>query len=96
MICTKSLSNPQHFAGKIQWMQDNLPEWIQEQYSITPIKHAYAHRDVLLIDDMPENVDKFRDKGGKAILVPRPWNRNYHLDPHPHIEECLKYIMWGI
>ncbi len=91
MICTKSLGHPLHFAGKIQWMYDNLPYWIQGQFSITPIKHAYARHDVLLIDDAPGNVDKFRaTRGGQAILVPRPWNRNYRLDPHTHIKECLK------
>jgi len=28
----------------------------------------------LLIDDRSENVKAFRDAGGSAILVPRPWN----------------------
>jgi len=94
MICTKSIGHPLHFAGKIQWMRDNLPHWIIEQYSITPVKHAYARPDVLLIDDAPENVDKFRaTRGGQAILVPRPWNPNYHLNPHIYIEECLKDAM---
>ena len=93
MICTKSLGDPMHFAGKIQWMYDNLPDWIQGQYSITPIKHAYAHHNVMLIDDSPENVNEFCEHGGQAILVPRPWNRNNRLDPHTHIEECLKDAM---
>ena len=94
IICTKSIGDPLHFAGKIQWMRDNLPHWIQNQYSITPIKHAYARHDVMLIDDAPGNVDKFCEtRNGQAILVPRPWNRNYRLDPHTHIEECLKDAM---
>lgn len=94
MICTKSLGDPMHFAGKIQWMRSNLLDWIQEQYSITPVKHAYARHDVLLIDDAPGNVYKFRTtRGGQAILVPRPWNRNYHLDSHTHIEEYLMCLV---
>jgi hypothetical protein len=91
LICTKSLGHPMHFVGKIQWMYDNLPNWIQGQYSITPLKHAYARHDVMLIDDCAGNVDKFTDtRNGRAILVPRPWNRHYRLDSHMHIEECLE------
>ena len=94
MICTKSIGDPLHFAGKIQWMRDNLPHWIQEQYSITPMKHAYARHDVMLIDDCAGNVDKFREtQYGQAILVPRPWNRNNRLDPHRHIKESLEDAM---
>jgi hypothetical protein len=74
-------------------MRNNLPHWIQDQYSITPVKHAYARHDVMLIDDSPENVDKFRERYGKALLVPRPWNRNYRLNPHPYIEEGLDCAM---
>jgi hypothetical protein len=94
MICTKSLADPLHFAGKVQWMYDHLPHWIQRQYSITPVKHAYAHHDVLLIDDCGANIEEFRGtRHGKGILVPRPWNRNYRLNPHQHIEESLKDLM---
>lgn len=91
LICTKTLSDPLHVIGKIQWMRNHLPMWIQEQYSITPVKHAYAHHDVLLIDDSAENIDTFREtRFGKGILVPRPWNRNHRLNPHAHIEEGLE------
>ena len=94
MICTKSVGHPLHFAGKIQWMRDNLPHWIQDQYSITPMKHAYARHDVMLIDDAGYNIDKFKaTRFGRAILVPRPWNRNYRLDPHTHIKESLENSM---
>lgn len=93
LICTKSLGHPLHYAHKIQWMQANLPSWIQNQFSITSRKEAYACPTTLLIDDSADNVDKFRArKGGKAILVPRPWNRNNRLNSHTHIEfslDCL-------
>jgi len=94
LICTKSIGNPLHFAGKIQWIRDNLPSWIQEQYSITPIKEAYARPGCLLIDDSDRNVDRFRTtRGGSAILVPRPWNRNNPLNPHYYIEFWLNNIL---
>ena len=96
LICTKSIGHPLHFAGKVQWMRDNLPHWIQDQYSITSKKEAYSCPTTVLIDDSGSNVYKFRGrKFGKAILVPRPWNQNNHLNPHPHIESCLHYLKTG-
>jgi 5'(3')-deoxyribonucleotidase len=94
LICTKSLRHPMHITNKVQWMFANLPHWIQDQYSITSVKHAYARHDVLLIDDSAENTDKFEaTRNGRAILVPRPWNRNYRLHPNIYIEERLKDAM---
>ncbi len=44
-------------------------------------KHLLAHKDALLIDDRDENVAEFRHAGGKAILIPRPWNnQRCHTD----------------
>jgi len=93
LICTRSIGHPLHFAGKIQWMRDNLPTWIHDQYSITSVKEAYACPTTILIDDSAGNVDKFRArKGGKAILVPRPWNRNNQLNPTQHIKSSLQSL----
>jgi hypothetical protein len=37
-------------------------------------KHLMAKPDVLLIDDLQKNVDKFIDAGGQAVCVPSNWN----------------------
>ena len=41
----------------------------------------------LLIDDNDTNVDRFRERGGRAILFPQPWNRNHSL-----AEDRMSYL----
>ncbi len=40
-------------------------------------KHACAHKGALLIDDSDEQVERFRQAGGWAILLPRAWNSRH-------------------
>lgn len=62
-------------GGKQKWLRKNLPKYFKEErYLIGPAKHYLAHAFSLLIDDSENNVEKFREAGGNAILVPRPWN----------------------
>lgn len=74
-IATAPTNNPSCAAGKIEWMQKNLPPWLQHQFSITPCKYLYGNPTSLLIDDYPVNIRRFRGRGGHTITVPRPWNK---------------------
>lgn len=89
VICTSPTLHPQAAAGKMAWIQNQLPDF-SRRFLIGPAKEFLAHREAVLVDDFDYNVDKFREHGGHAILVPRPWNSNHELDTLPHIEECLK------
>ncbi len=74
-ICTKCTLQPEHYAGKIRWIYDHLPSWIFSQVQINGYKETNARPGALLIDDSDYNIKKFRGtRGGRAILVPRPWN----------------------
>jgi hypothetical protein len=33
------------------------------------------------VDDRDKNVEMFRDGGGFGVLVPRPWNSAYNIEP---------------
>lgn len=75
---TVLMSTPTHApssaSGKLEWIRQNIPEEGQRRYSLSPCKHHMAHPGALLVDDSQSNVDKFREHGGDAILIPAPWN----------------------
>ena len=73
IICSKPSSDPQSAAGKIKWLQTNLPKY-RRKYSFTPMKELYAREGVYLFDDTRKNVDKFQAAGGTGVLIERPWN----------------------
>lgn len=59
--------------GKIDWVKEHMPEY-SDRFIVDKDKAYYASPNHLLIDDRDSNIDKFHDAGGKAFLVPRPWN----------------------
>ena len=92
VICTSPTLHPQAAFGKMAWIQNHLPEF-SRRFLIGPAKEFLAHDRSILVDDFDYNVDKFREHGGHAILVPRPWNSNRKLETLPHITECLKGLI---
>jgi hypothetical protein len=73
-LLTSPTIDPDCPAGKLEWIQKFCPRWLHRQFQIGPCKQFCAHPDALLIDDADKNVNKFREWGGNALLVPRPWN----------------------
>jgi hypothetical protein len=70
---------PQCVAGKLEWIHEQLPPWLHQQYLIGPLKQFVAQPDALLIDDGDHNIRDFVRHGGRAIRVPRPWNSDHDL-----------------
>ena len=64
-------------TGKALWVKYNLPMYTKRTIITQAPKHLLARPDVLLIDDKDENVDGFREAGGKGILINRPWNAGH-------------------
>jgi hypothetical protein len=84
-LLTSPTKDPESLAGKLEWIHLNLPSWMHRQYLVGPRKHFCARPDSLLIDDSDDNVKKFREHGGNAILVPRPWNSLHGTDTKAHM-----------
>lgn len=79
-ILTAPTLDPLCVAGKVQWIQNQLPRELQRNFLIGPHKHICAKPGHLLVDDFDRNVKAFRAEGGQALLVPRPWNSDFHAN----------------
>ena len=90
-LITMPMSNPESATGKWLWIKDNLPSFYKRTIITQAPKHLLARPDTLLIDDKNENVDGFREAGGKALLVPRPWNRA-HLQADRTVEVVKEFL----
>ena len=71
------LSNPPRsapfaYTGKYLWCRKHLPDI--KNILLGTSKEFCACPDHILLDDADFKVDKFRMAGGRAILMPRPWN----------------------
>ena len=86
---TTPVEDPESLAGKLEWIHKYFPEWMHRQYLMGPQKHLLAGPGSLLIDDSEENVEKFRQHDGQAILVPRPWNSLNRAN-------TMKHIIWNL
>lgn len=74
-ICLLSFPSysPQGPAGKIAWVRRELPQY-EMRLLLAMDKRFCVSPDAILFDDKPRNVTEFRDAGGRAMLVPAPWN----------------------
>jgi 5'(3')-deoxyribonucleotidase len=91
-ICTSAAYDPMCAAGKVKWIQDNLPDY-KRKYFIGCQKQLLAQPGAVLIDDADHNIRAFREAGGTAILVPRPWNSLDHItDPYAFVVKCLRQL----
>lgn len=91
-LLTSTTRSPECLAGKLTWIQNNLPTFLHRQYLIGPPKHLCARPDALLIDDFDKNVNAFRKAGGQALLVPRPWNSNYSWETRGYINDDFRAL----
>lgn len=91
-LLTKPSGSGDCAAGKVDWINSCMPVWIRNQYLIGEPKHFCASKRSLLIDDNPWNTSKFAHAGGRAILVPRPWNPLHGVDSLDFIRKRLTEI----
>lgn len=98
-ILTCPMMNEGSYPGKARWVRKNIKNLYTSLIMTKLPKWRNAHDKALLIDDADKNVDAFREHGGSAILVPRPWNSKHELfhannDRRPHNYVIAKLEAW--
>lgn len=79
-------------AGKAQWFEEQMPGNFGRLF-MGRQKELLADPDVTLFDDNQGNVTKFRQAGGRAFLVPRPWNTK---NPRNALQAILDHLGLGL
>lgn len=92
-LLTKMMPNAETASGKMMWIQNNLPFYSDQVILMTleVPKSFLARPDTLLIEDCDKYADEFREVGGKAFLLPRPWNRA-HLQADRTVEVIKEFL----
>jgi len=88
-LASTPTKDPDAHAGKVEWINAFMPDWIHRQYFITPRKSLLANSQTLLIDDHDGNIERFREMGGQGLIVPRPWNHANELDTKEFLSQQL-------
>jgi len=96
-IATSPTKDPDCLAGKLEWIQRELPDFMHRQYVITPRKGIGASPETLLIDDCQKNCEAFRTHRnprhrGQTLLVPKPWNPRHGEDTKTVLETFVERI----
>jgi rfaE bifunctional protein nucleotidyltransferase chain/domain len=76
-ICSSPTHESSSPMGKLRWIEKHLDDRWARRYVFTPHKGLLARPGTILIDDSDEVVRNFEAAGGRAILVPRPWNSKW-------------------
>lgn len=86
VLMTSPCDAPGGVEGKVKWIKKNLPRY-SKKFFVGPPKHLAAGPGKILIDDHEVNTDQFVTHGGRALLVPRPWNRRrMETDKHGNFQ----------
>lgn len=90
-LLTRPRPYPSCLAGKYRWVRARLPHYL-DRLHVSTAKHYLAGPGRLLIDDSDDEVRRWRDCGGDAILFPRPWNeaRGRAGEAVAYLKECLR------
>jgi len=76
IFCSGPSLCPNSLKGKLEWLQDRFGKEFRD-YILTSKKFYLATEKSVLIDDSDENCSSFILNGGKSILFPQKWNKNF-------------------
>jgi 5'(3')-deoxyribonucleotidase len=89
-LLTSPPDTPGSVQGKLDWVHRELPAY-RRRVLVGAAKEFCAGPSRVLVDDSDANVSRFEDAGGRAVLVPRPWNRG-----HPHAGRAFDAVAAGL
>lgn len=75
IVCTSPCLTEGCVEGKLDWIKKYMPKYNPRRFFVGAPKEACAGNGNILLDDNDANIDQFRKYKGKAITIPRPWNR---------------------
>lgn len=81
-ILTKPLDTIGCLEGKKSWLKRNFP-MIMDNWLFGNNKNFCSHSNSLLIDDNEKHCREFQQAGGRAFLVPAPWNFKWMMADSP-------------
>lgn len=72
-ILTAAVASEEAVTGKMRWLDKHFPH-LTSRAIFCREKYLLARPSSVLIDDHDEQLDKFQEYGGEAIVFPQPWN----------------------
>ena len=88
-ILTSPSMSPYCVPGKRRWMRRYFPQ-LAENMIFTSAKKFLAHPNAVLIDDRDDNIWDFLEFGGRAVTVPRPWNKLHGFNVVTHVRNYVQ------
>ncbi len=89
ILLTTPMPHLESTSGKIAWVKKHLPTFTRRMLICPGMKYKTGLPLVpnsVLIDDRQRNIHDWKLAGGRAILVPRPWNDFYPVFfKHPEL-----------
>lgn len=91
IILTSPSLSVNSWAGKVQSIQTEFGHRF-EDFILCPslLKSKLANINSILIDDSEANISAFTKAGGKAILLPQPWNSAYDRTLEVGVVDIIK------
>lgn len=72
IIATSPSHSPNSYSGKRKWLIRMGFSRLQSMFGSS--KQLMARPGRWLVDDAEHNISAWRDEGGRAVIVPQPWN----------------------
>jgi 5'(3')-deoxyribonucleotidase len=81
------------YSGKRTWLMDHGFGDLASMFGSE--KHLLSQPGRTLIDDGVHNTTKWEEAGGRAVLVPQPWNDRQSVPAHLMVDYIIREVVHG-